>query len=91
MFREERKVRFLVRQCDDFEQHGMLGLFSSEKPREGIETERSLPPDMRQLIVDLHAELPTMSWREIAEICSIRFGRKPSHHSVKHIILVQAG
>src|SRR5260370_31103944 len=24
--------------------------------------------DMRQLIVDLHFELPTMSWREIAEI-----------------------
>lgn len=26
-----------------------------------------------------------MSWREIAEICFIRYGRKPSHHSVKHI------
>jgi len=36
--------------------------------------------------VDLHAELPTMSWREIADICYIRFGRKPSHHSVKHVI-----
>src|SRR6266566_8558101 len=24
-------------------------------------------------------------WREIAEICYIRYGRKPSHHSVKHI------
>ncbi len=26
-----------------------------------------------------------MSWREIAEVCYIRYGRKPSHHSVKHI------
>jgi transposase len=26
-----------------------------------------------------------MSWREIAEICYIRYGRKPSHHSIKHI------
>src|SRR5207248_8827687 len=37
------------------------------------------------LIVDLHAELPTMSWREIAEICYIRYGRRPDHKSVKHI------
>src|SRR5260370_14848100 len=29
--------------------------------------------------------MPTMSWREIADICFIRFGRKPSHHSIKHI------
>jgi transposase len=45
-----------------------------------------LPPDLRQLIVDLHAELPTMSWREIAEICYLRFGRKPSHHSVQRVL-----
>ncbi len=75
--------RMLSRKADDFELHGMLSLFSSEKPREGAETARTFPPDMRQLIVDLHAELPTMSWREIADICYIRFGRKPSHHSVK--------
>ena len=63
----------------------MQSLLSSQKPREDVETPKSLPPEMRQLIVDLHAELPTMSWREIAEICYIRSGRKPSHHSVKHI------
>ena len=51
-------------------------------PREGREAECSLPSDMRQLSVDLHAALPAMSGREIAEICSNRFGRKPSHHSV---------
>ncbi len=78
--------RTLSRKADDFEQHGMLSLFSSEKPREAPETARSLPPDMRQLIVDLHAELPTMSWREMADICYIRYGRKPSHHSVQRVI-----
>jgi len=26
-----------------------------------------------------------MSWREIAEICYIRYGRRPAHHSVKHL------
>ena len=46
--------RTLSRKADDFEQHGMLSLFSSEKPREGAETARNLPPDMRQLIVDLY-------------------------------------
>jgi hypothetical protein len=38
----------------------MLSLFSPEKPRESPEAARSLPPEMRQLIVDLHAEFPTM-------------------------------
>ena len=62
--------RTLSRKADDFEQHGMPSLFSSQEPREGVETARSLPPDMRQLIVDLHAELPTMSLREMADMCS---------------------
>jgi putative transposase len=77
--------RTLSRKADEFERYGMRSLFSDHAPREETETARSLPPDMRQLIVDLHAELPTMSWREIAEICYIRTGRKPSHHSIKHI------
>ena len=32
-----------------------------------------------------HAEHPAMSWREIAEICYIRYARRPDHKSVKHI------
>ena len=35
-------LRTLSRKADDFEQHGMLGLFASEKPREVAETARSL-------------------------------------------------
>ncbi len=77
--------RTLSRKADDFEQHRMLSLFSEDQPRESPETARSLPPDMRQLIVDLYAELPRMSWREMANICYIRYGRKPSHHSVQRI------
>ncbi len=41
---------------------------------------------MRQLIVDLRAEVPHMSLREIAEICQIRYGRRPSHHSVQKVL-----
>lgn len=77
--------RTLSRKADEFEHYGMRSLFSTPKPREEGKTERSLPAEMRQLIVDVHAELPSMSWREIAEVCYIRYGRKPSHHSVKHI------
>lgn len=78
--------RTLSRKADEFEQYGMQSLFTSQKPREAAETERSLSAEMRQLIVDLHAELPTMSWREIAEICYVRYERKPSHNSVKQIV-----
>jgi transposase len=77
--------RTLSRKADEFEKYGMQSLFSTPRPSEDAETERSLPQEMRQLIIDLHAELPTMSWREIAEICYIRYDRKPSHHTVKHI------
>ena len=63
----------------------MQSLFSSGEQGGARETQNSLPPEMRQLIVDLHAEHPGMSWREIAEICNIRYGRRLAHHSVKHI------
>ncbi len=63
----------------------MQSLFSSGEQGGERETSKTLPLEMRQLIVDLHAELPSMSWREIAEVCYIRYGRRPAHHSVKHI------
>jgi len=63
----------------------MQSLFSAEEQGGERVTRNSLPEDVRQLIVDLHAELPPMSWREIAEVCYIRYGRRPDHKSVKHI------
>jgi putative transposase len=77
--------RTLSRKADEFEQYGMQSLFSSGEAGGERETSKTLPDYIRQLIIDLHFDLPTMSWREIAEICFIRYGRKPSHHSVKHI------
>ncbi len=77
--------RTLSRKADEFERDGMQSLFSSEEQGGARETSKALPAEMRQLIVDLHMELPTMSWREIAEVCSIRYGRRPDHKSVKHI------
>ncbi len=77
--------RTIDRKADRFDQQGMLGLFAAQK-RQPTEDPRSLPPPMRQLIVDLRAEVPHMSLREIAEICQVRYGRRPSHHSVQRVL-----
>src|SRR5258707_9405154 len=77
--------RTLSRKADAFERSGMQSLFSSGEQGGARETGRTLPPEIRQLIRDLHVELPTMSWREIAEVCYIRYARRPDHKSVKHI------
>src|SRR2546425_358620 len=77
--------RTLSRKADEFERSGMQSLVSSGEQGGARETSKTLPAEIRQLIVDLHAELPTMSWREIAEVCYIRYARRPDHKSVKHI------
>ena len=77
--------RTIDRKADRFDQQGMLGLFPAQKSQT-TEDPRSLPPPMRQLIVDLHAEVPGMSLREIAEICQVRYGRRPSHHPVQKVL-----
>ena len=58
--------RTLSRKADEFEQYGMQSLFDSQHPRERTESTQSLPEEIRQAIVDLHREMPAMSWREIA-------------------------
>ena len=77
--------RTLARKADAFERYGMQSLFASGEQGGARETGKALPPEIRQLIVDLHAELPTMSWREIAEVCYIQYGRRPDHKNVKRI------
>jgi putative transposase len=77
--------RTLSRKADAFEQYGMVALFPSGEAGGERATSKTLPEEVRQLITDLHAELPSLSWREIAEICYIRTGRRPDHKSVKRI------
>ncbi len=77
--------RTLARKADEFEKYGVQSLFPSGEQGGARETGKTLPEEMRQLIVDLHAELPLMSWREIAEVCYIWYGRKPDHKNVKRI------
>src|SRR5690348_10524793 len=77
--------RTLARKADTFERYGMASLFPSREQGGARAASTALPPEIRQFIVELHTEVPTMSWREIAEVCYIRYARRPDHKSVKHI------
>lgn len=79
----ERSVR---RKAGQFEEHGMASLFEQAPQEDAEDTSRSLPPDMRQLIVDLRAEHPGFRPNEIATICFLRFGRRPSPHTVQRVL-----
>ena len=77
--------RSLYRKVEQFEQQGMGSLFKpTQKQLE--DAHRSLPTAMRQAIVDLKAEFPDVHLREIATICYIRFGRRPSHHTIQAVL-----
>jgi putative transposase len=47
---------------------------------------RTLPPPMRQEIVDLRAQYPAFTLHEIATICYAKFGRRPSPHTIQLIL-----
>ncbi len=77
--------RTLHDQAKRFEQEGMASLFPQERAP-SPETSRSLPEDLRQLIVDLKAEYSGFTPHEIATICFLRFERRPSDHTVKRVL-----
>jgi transposase len=74
--------RTLYRQVARFEREGMASLFPPPK----VEKHRTLPPRIRQAILDLKAEHAAFSPHEIARICQVRFDRRPSPHTVKRIL-----
>ncbi len=73
--------RTLLHQARRFEQEGMASLFHKQ-PSPSPDQGRSLPQEMRQLIVNLKAEHPGFRPHEIARICFLHFGRKLSHQYV---------
>jgi len=79
----ERTLRY---QADQFEQYGMISLFPREHAPTQASPGRNLPPEIRQLIVDLKAEHPGFTPHEIATICFLRFERRPSDHTVKRVL-----
>lgn len=70
-----------------FDASGMASLLSPEPPPPVPKLDkRTLPPPMRQAIVDLRAEYPAFTLHEIATICYVQFGRRPSSHTVQLIL-----
>lgn len=78
----ERTVR---RHANAFDQEGMTSLFHSPSLPSATD-QRTLPPPLRQLIVDVHAQCPGLSLRDIAQICYIQYQRRPSHHTIKDVL-----
>jgi hypothetical protein len=66
--------RSLQRKAEQFELHGMDNLFP-KAPTSPLEATRSLPPDMRQLIVDLDAEHPAF-WECFSRFTCLRYRRE---------------
>ena len=70
-----------------FDQAGMASLLPPTPPPEiPKQDKRTLPPPMRQAIVDAKAEYPGLSLHEIARMCYVQFNRKPSHHTIQLVL-----
>ncbi len=70
-----------------FDQAGMASLLPAEPPPPiPKQDKRALPPSIRQEIVDLHAEYPAFRPHELATICFVKFGRRPSPQTIKLIL-----
>ncbi len=79
--------RTIYRKANLFDQAGMASLLPPEPPPLVPKLDkRTLPPPMRQAIIDLKAEYPAFTLHEIATICYAQFGRRPSPHTIQVIL-----
>jgi len=78
-------ARTIHRKAKRFDQEGLASLFADGTPQRP-EDRRLLPPPLRQLIVDLKAEHPAFRLGEIARICFVASGRRPSPHTIQRIL-----
>ncbi len=70
-----------------FDASGMASLLPPLPPPDtSHQDKRALPPPIRQAIVDAHADYPNLSLHEIASICFVQFGRKPSPHTIQYVL-----
>ncbi|GHO63112.1 hypothetical protein KSC_020040 [Ktedonobacter sp. SOSP1-52] len=80
--------RTIYRQANLFDQAGMASLLPLEPPPPvPKQDKRVLPPNIRQEIVDLHAEYQALRPNEIATICYVKFGRRSSPQTIKLILV----
>ncbi|MDP9071142.1 MAG: helix-turn-helix domain-containing protein, partial [Actinomycetota bacterium] len=78
--------RTLRRKVARFAATGMRSLFEVDDPPA---SDRRLPLGIRPAIVELKAEYPPLSLRQIATICAHRFERRLSHHTVKQVLATE--
>lgn len=70
-----------------FDQAGMASLLpAAPPPTIPKQDKRTLPPDIRQEIVDLHTQYPAFHPHELATICFVKFNRKPAPATIKLIL-----
>jgi transposase InsO family protein len=70
-----------------FDQAGMAALLPAVPPPAlPKQDKRTLPPDIRQEIVDLHTQYPAFHPHELATICFVKFNRKPAPATIKLIL-----
>ena len=70
-----------------FDASGMASLLPPMPPPDTPQRDkRTLPPSIRQTIVDAHADYPNLSLHEIASLCYVQFGRKPSPHTIQYVL-----
>jgi len=77
--------RTLSRKAERVDRQGMISVFANA-PRPQGEMWRTLPPPLRQTIVELKAEHPAFRPNELATSCYARFGRRPSTHTVQRVL-----
>lgn len=77
--------RTLRRKAARFDARGMRSLFEADPPTPP--DRRHLPLAIRQAIIELKAEYPAFSLREMARICRERFDRPVGHHAVERVLL----
>jgi transposase InsO family protein len=77
--------RTLRRKAHRFDARGMASLFADFREVQHVDR-RMLPPPLRQLIVDRKTEYPAFTPHELATLCYVASGRRPSAHTVKRVL-----
>jgi transposase len=72
-------ARTLHEKARRFNEEGVPSLFPTRRGP-------TLRPEIRRLIVDVKVQHPPLSLGEIATICYVQFGRKPSKNTVKAVL-----
>jgi putative transposase len=80
-------VATLRRKAARVAEQGLLGLFPQAPAPD--RDRRRLPPELRHAILDLKAQYPPFSLREIAAICRASLGRPVDHQTVGRVLAAE--